>query len=142
MRPKEEVARLMYGAIKLIKPQAQVGWHIYHWVGWQAIYRAEMDYAEMVSYSDWLKPVVYHDIAGPRIRNMHIGRLHKSVLKDLSEEQSLDLLYAIMGYDPKNEPGLDELNTKGLSARVRLPGDKALRRRRGRQDSGLSWRRF
>ena len=112
---KEEVARQMYGTIKLINPQAQVGWHIYHWVGWQAIYRAEMDYAEMVSYSDWLKPVVYHDIAGPRIRNMHIGRLHTSVLKDMSEEQSLGLLYAIMGYDAKKEPGLDELDSKGLS---------------------------
>ncbi len=113
---KEEVAKLMYGTIKAISPKAQVGWHIYHQgTTWDAIYRAEMDYAEMVHYSDWLKPVVYHDIAGPRIRRWYLDRLSKTVLCEISERQSLELLYALMGYDPKVEPGLDELDTTGLS---------------------------
>lgn len=44
---KEEVAKLMYGAIKTLRPDAQVGWHVYHrGTTWDAIYRAEMDYAE------------------------------------------------------------------------------------------------
>jgi len=113
---KEEVARLMYGAIKAIKPDARVGWHIYHQgTTWDAIYRAEMDYAAMVAYSDWLKPVVYHDIAGPRIRHWYLDRIGKTILRDLSEAQILDLLYALMGYDKNMEPGVDELATTGLS---------------------------
>lgn len=113
---KEEVAKLMYSAIKAIKPEAQVGWHVYHQgTTWDAIYRAEMDYAEMVVYSDWLKPVVYHDIAGPRIRHWYVDRLNKTILREISKEQSLELLYDLMGYDKKVEPGLDELATSGLS---------------------------
>lgn len=112
---KEDLAKLLYGTIKAIKPQAQVGWHLYHnGTTWLPLHRAEVDYAEMVPYSDWLKPVVYHDIAGPRIRR-DIARLHQRVLREISERQYLELLYDIMGYDKAAEPGLDELMTTGLS---------------------------
>jgi hypothetical protein len=113
---KEEVAKPMYGAIKMIKPAAQVGWHVYHrGTTWDAIYRAEMDYGEIARYSDWIKPVVYHDIAGPRIRRDLEG-LSEGILRDFSPEQSLGMLYATMGYDAENEPTWDELPTRGLSA--------------------------
>jgi hypothetical protein len=112
---KEEVAKLIYGAIKAIKPSAQVGWHIYHnGANWDLIYRAETDYAEMASYADWLKPVVYHDIAGPRIRR-DVGNLHQRVLKELPERAILELIYDAMGLDKAIEPELDELAHKGLS---------------------------
>ncbi|MEZ4865499.1 MAG: hypothetical protein R3C14_29585 [Caldilineaceae bacterium] len=112
---KEEVAKLMYGGIKTISPTAQVGWHVYHrGTTWDIIYRAEMDYAEMVHYSDWIKPVVYHDVAGPRLHR-DIGGLHETILRELSEEQILGLIYAFMGYDPQQEPTYDQLPTRGLS---------------------------
>lgn len=112
---KEAVAREMYGAIKAIKSTAQVGWHVYHAVTWEPIYRAEMDYAEMASYSDWIKPVVYHDIAGVRIRNRHVMPLSRTILRDTSPERSLGLLYDLMGYDHETEPALDDLPTTGMS---------------------------
>jgi hypothetical protein len=112
---KEDLARLMYGTIKVIVPDAQVGWHIYHnGTSWHVIDRALLDYAEMVPYSDWLKPVVYHEIAGPRICR-DVGHLHRRVLGDLSESQTLTLLYAVLGYDPDVEPPLETLGSKGLS---------------------------
>jgi hypothetical protein len=111
---REAVARLQYGAIKQIKPEAQVGWHVYHHVSWDPFYRAEMDYAEIAEYSDWIKPVVYHDVAGPRIRR-HIFETHARFGRELSEEQLLGVLYATMGYDPKREPTLGQLDKKGLS---------------------------
>jgi hypothetical protein len=112
---KEEVAKLMYGAIKTIKPSAQVGWHVYHnGTTWDLLYRAQMDYAEMVHYSDWIKPVVYHDISGPRVHR-NVQGLHNTVLRELSEEQILGLVYAFMGYDPKVEPKFDDLTHKGFS---------------------------
>lgn len=112
---KEEVAKEMYGAIKAIKPAAQIGWHVYHWVTWEPIYRAEMDYAEMKSYSDWIKPVVYHDIAGVRIRNRHILPLSRTIMRDTTPEQSLALMYDVMGYSKDVEPALDALPTTGMS---------------------------
>ena len=112
---KEEVARQMYGAIKAIKPTAQVGWHVYHPVTWEPIYRAEMDYAEIKHYSDWIKPVVYHDIAGVRIRNRYILPLSRTILRDTTPQQALALTYDVMGYDKEVEPDLDALPTTGMS---------------------------
>ncbi len=114
---KEGLARRIYGAIKAIKPEAQVGWHVYHQgTTWDLIYRAEMDYSEMVAYSDWIKPVVYHDIAGPRARRRFVEGQHQRGLKELSEAQILDLLYAFTGRNPKEEPRLEEMNERGFSA--------------------------
>jgi hypothetical protein len=50
-------------------------------------YRSVMTYREMADNMDFIKPILYHDIAGPRTRSM---------------------------YDTNVEPKLDELNSKGL----------------------------
>jgi hypothetical protein len=113
---REAVTHKIYGAIKAIKPEAQVGWHLYHaGTSWDPIYRAEIDYAEMAEYSDWIKPVVYHDIAGPRIRRQFHDLPRKRVLQELPDELALEALYRVMGYDPAKEPKLEELATRGLS---------------------------
>ncbi len=112
---KEEVAKLMYGAIKTIKPAAQVGWHVYHrGTTWDPFFRAEMDYDELVRYSDWIKPVVYHDVAGPRIHR-DIEGLQKTVFKELTAPQILTLIYQTMGYDSSVEPGYNEMTERGLT---------------------------
>lgn len=112
---KEEVAKLMYGAIKTIKPSAQVGWHVYHrGTTWDPIFRAETDYAEMAHYSDWIKPVVYHDVAGPRIRR-DIEGLQQTILREFSGSQILSMIYATMGYNPELEPAYEELPVTGLT---------------------------
>lgn len=113
---KEEVSKLMYGGIKAIKPEAQIGWHVFHrGTTWDMLYRAEMDYAEMATYSDWIKPVIYHDVAGPRIQR-DVAKLHETFLREMSEEQILRMIYAVMGFDVDREPPFDQLNKRGLSA--------------------------
>ena len=113
---KEGLAKRMNGAIKSVAPGARVGWHLYHnGTTWLPLTRAETDYAEMVPYSDWLKPVVYHDIAGPRIRR-DVGQMHSRFLQEIPEEAILAAIYDIMGYDKRIEPGLNELDCRGLSA--------------------------
>jgi hypothetical protein len=113
---REEVMQGMYRTVKSIKPQAQVGWHVDHQPSsWDLIYRAEMSYAEMAPYSDFIKFIAYHDILGPRIRFWYLARLQTTVLKELSLEASLDLYYTLFGYDKKSEPRLDQLATTGFS---------------------------
>jgi hypothetical protein len=114
-RSKEGVAKEMYGAVKAIQPAIQVGWHVYHPVTWDPIYRAEMDYSEISTYSDWIKPVVYHDIAGVRIRNRYVEPLSRTIAGDSSPEQVLSAIYSFMGYDSDIEPALDEMATTGMS---------------------------
>ena len=57
----------------------------------------------------------YHDVLGPRIRYWYLDRFQSTVLSELSLQQSLDLYYAVFGYDPGREPKLDELASKGFS---------------------------
>jgi hypothetical protein len=113
---REEVLQGMYGTAKGIRPDAQVGWHVDHQPSsWDLVYRAEMSYEEMALYSDFIKFIAYHDILGPRIRWWYLERLRRTVLGELSLQESLDLYYDLFGYDKKSEPKLDELDKKGFS---------------------------
>jgi hypothetical protein len=113
---REEVQADMYRAIKAIQPAADVGWHVDHQPSsWDLVYRAEMSYAEMAPYSDFIKFIAYHDILGPRIRYWYLERFQKTILSELTLEQSLVLYYALFGYDRKVEPKVDELEKKGFS---------------------------
>ena len=112
---REEVLQGMYAKIKSIKPSAQVGWHVDHQPSsWDLVARSEWTYEEMAPYSDYIKIIVYHTVLGPRIRNWYLERARRSVLGDLSLEQSLDLYYALFGFDKSTEPALAELSTKGF----------------------------
>jgi len=113
---REEVMQGMYNTIKNIKPSADVGWHIDHEPSsFDPIYRAEMSYAEMAPYSDYLKFIAYHDVLGPRIRSWYLDRLQKSVLGELSLEESLGVYYDIFGYDKTVEPKVAALDRTGFS---------------------------
>ncbi len=113
---REEVMKGMYETIKSIKPSAQVGWHVDHQPSsWDIVYRAETSYEEMAPYSDFIKLILYHAVLGPRIRRWYLARFERTILSELSLEQSLGLYYALFGYDPNVEPKLDELAEKGFS---------------------------
>jgi hypothetical protein len=114
---REETAQAIFAAAKRAKPKAQVGWHVDHQQSsWDQIYRAEMTYGEMAAYSDFIKPIVYHDILGPRVRWWVLERLQKSVLSEISLEESLELYYDIFGYDKKREPTVEKLDQTGFSS--------------------------
>ncbi|TFH35137.1 MAG: hypothetical protein E4G95_07275 [Bacteroidia bacterium] len=113
---REDIQRGMYTTIKSIKPDAIVGWHVDHQPSsWDIVYRAEMSYEEMAPYSDYIKLILYHEVLGPRIRSWYLDRFKKTILSEISLEQSLELYYDLFGYDKNVEPGLDKLSTEGFS---------------------------
>ena len=113
---REDMQRAIFTAVKAIKPSAQVGWHISHQQSsYDLVYRAEMSYAEMAPYSDFIKFIAYHDILGPRIRWWYLDRLSKTVFGEVPLKESLDLYYDLFGYDKNAEPKLDELDKTGFS---------------------------
>jgi hypothetical protein len=113
---REEVQAGMYRTIKTIKPTADVGWHVDHQPSsWDLVYRAELSYAEMAPHSDFIKFIAYHDVLGPRIRYWYLDRFKKTILSELTLQESLDLYYRLFGYDATVEPKLDELAKKGFS---------------------------
>jgi len=113
---REEICAAMYKRVKSIKPTAEVGWHVDHQPSsWDMVYRAEMSYEEMAPHSDFIKPIVYHAVLGPRIRDWYLPRFKQTFLSEVSLETSLELYYDLFGYDKKVEPTLDELAKKGFS---------------------------
>jgi hypothetical protein len=113
----EEQGRRTHALVKAARPTAQVGRHFDHQnTSWDALFLAQLSYADVVPYTDFIKPILYHDILGPRLRWWSLDRLKQGPLAELSLAQSLDLFYALRGYDPKVEPTLDELDRRGLSA--------------------------
>ncbi len=113
---REEVMQAMYRTAKSVRPEAQVGWHVDHQPSsWDLVYRAEMTYAEMAPYSDFIKFIAYHDILGPRIRWWYLARFQTTILNEISLQQSLDLYYDLFGYDKNIEPKVDQLDKTGFS---------------------------
>jgi hypothetical protein len=108
---REEMEQAIFKAVKTVKPTAQVGWHISHQQSsYDLVYRAEMSYAEMGPYADFIKFIAYHDILGPRIRWWYLDRLNKTVFGEVPLAESLDLYYDLFGYDKKSEPSPSALS--------------------------------
>jgi len=106
----------MYQTIKSIKPDAIVGGHVDHQPSsWDIIYRAEMSYEEMNPYSDFIKLILYHEVLEPRIRSWYLDRFKKTILIEISLNQSLELYYDLFGYDKDEEPSVDRLSAEGFS---------------------------
>ena len=113
----EDQGRRTHALIKAARPQALVGRHFDHQnTSWDALFLAHLSYADVTPYTDFIKPILYHDIFGPRLRWWHLERLKQGPLRELSLQQSLDLFYSFRGYDPAQEPTLAELDQRGLSA--------------------------
>jgi len=113
---REDICAAMYKRAKSIKPSADIGWHVDHQPSsWDMVYRAEMSYEEMAPHSDFIKPIVYHSVLGPRIRDWYLPRFKKTFLAEVSLETSLELYYDLFGYDKDKEPTLDQLAKKGFS---------------------------
>ncbi len=110
---QQEVYALIYGAAKNIKPEVQVGWHIYHINSFSPFFRAEQDYAKLSSVSDFIKVVMYNNCGGPRFAR-YIRNVHSTLFRDATPEQVLDLHYRMLGYE--GQATLDQLPTAGLSA--------------------------
>ncbi len=113
---REELCASMYKRVKSIKPGAEVGWHVDHQPSsWDIVYRAEMSYEEMAPHSDFIKIIAYHSVLAPRIRNWYLPRFQRTILGELSLEESLNVYYDVFGYDKNVEPKLGELLRKGFS---------------------------
>ena len=110
---QQEVYGEIYGTVKSINPQVQVGWHIWHNNSFNPFYRAEKDNSKLRQNSDYLKVVMYNNCGGPRMREF-LNNIHTSILRDTNPEETLTLYYRIMGYE--REAKFEKLATAGLSS--------------------------
>jgi len=110
-----EVHKLLYDELKAIRPQTDIGRHVDHrQSSWDLFYRAGSRYQDMPDHVDFIKPILYHDILGPRLQQNYLEPLQQGLLKELSLPLSLDLFYAWFGHSRDAEPALERLS-EGLS---------------------------
>ncbi len=98
--------------VKSIRPEVQVGWHIWHNNSFSPFFRAEQDYSEFSRYSDFLKVVMYNNCGGPRMAS-YAESVSGTIFADFSPEEVLRLTYRIQNYEEKS---LAEIQRAGLSS--------------------------
>ena len=111
IRSRTEFMTDIRNKVKSIKPALPVGWHVWHNVSFSPFHRAEMDYAEMAKFSDFIKPVLYSNCAGERIKSF-ADSVCGNVFGDMPKAQTLDMLYQMLDYE---EAPYDKVLATGLS---------------------------
>ncbi len=103
----------IYRKVKSIKPTMGVGWHIWHNNSFSPIYRAEQDLERIAPYSDFLKVVMYHNVAGERMV-AYIDSVGAVQYGDVPKPELLEFHYRVLGYG--QEKGYTELAAAGFSS--------------------------
>ncbi len=109
---RHEFQRDVYHKIKSIKPSLTVGWHLWHNLSFSPFHRAEEDYTEMTAWSDFIRPALYSNAAGERMRSL-VDSMHDNVYGDVPPDQTLALLYRELDYQ---EAPYDKVASTGFSA--------------------------
>jgi TAT (twin-arginine translocation) pathway signal sequence len=102
----------IYKTAKSVRPSIQVGFHIWHTNSFSPFFRAEQDFERYSHYSDFLKPVLYNNCAGPRYAT-YIERVQGTIFHDLSKEEVFKIHNEWLNY---GEMSLADIPTSGLSA--------------------------
>jgi hypothetical protein len=106
-----ETYKSIYTLVKSIKPDMQVGWHVWHAHSFSPFFRAQTDLQELSKYSDYLKMTVYHNLGGTRMQT-YMTSNHNTMYGDLPIDEALEFEYRIMNL---RERGYEELPYTGLS---------------------------
>jgi hypothetical protein len=99
-------------AVKRRRPQAAVGFHIWHNNSFSPFYRAEQDYGTLASGADFLKVVVYNNCGGPRYAR-YLDTAASVLFADLPKADVLRFHDHVLGYQ---DNALDRLAAGGLPA--------------------------
>jgi hypothetical protein len=109
---KHEVLKEVYNAVKGIRKNLEVGFHIEHTNSFNPLYRASRSYEELATMADFLKVVVYNNCGGERYRSF-INNICATVMRDVPPAEVMLLNNHLLNY--ANEAPIDELPMAGLS---------------------------
>lgn len=108
----EAFQQQLYGTIKFLAPEVDVGWHVWHHNSFSPLYRAQMDFDKLADYSNFIKPVLYNNCAGYRLHH-HISLVTRSIFEGLSEQTVYDFYRGVLGYG--EDIRFEDLPSFGLS---------------------------
>lgn len=109
---KHQILKEVYNAVKGVRKNLEVGFHIEHTNSFNPLYRASRKYEELATMADFLKVVVYNNCGGERYRNF-IRNICSTVFKDVPPSELMLINNHVLNY--ANEAAIDELPMAGLS---------------------------
>lgn len=109
---KHQILKDIYTAVKGVRKDLQVGFHIEHTNSFNPLYRATRNYEDLASMSDFLKVVVYNNCGGERYRNF-INNICQTVFRDIPPAELMQINNHLLNY--ANEATIDDLPKAGLS---------------------------
>jgi hypothetical protein len=107
-----ETYQALHSKVKSVNPKLLCGWHIFHSNSFSPMFRAEQDLQELSKYSDFLKMVMYHNCAGPRMAS-YIDGIHGGVFGDVPKEELLEFEYRVLNY---KERSYEQIPKTGFSS--------------------------
>ena len=110
---KSQVLADVYEAVKNVKKNQQVGFHIEHVNSFNPFYRATRSYEDMAKIADFLKVVVYNNCGGERYANF-IRNAGSIVFRDVPPNELMRFNNYLLGYS-ENEASIADLPKAGLS---------------------------
>jgi hypothetical protein len=109
---KHQVLSEVRAAVKGVRKDLQVGFHIEHVNSFNPIFRAMRSYKDLATRADFLKVVVYNNCGGERYANF-IRNIGSTVFRDVPREELLRFNNHLLNYG--EEARLDGLAAAGLS---------------------------
>jgi hypothetical protein len=110
---KHQVLAEVRAAVKAVRPNLEVGFHIEHVNSFNPIFRATRRYEDLAERADFLKVVVYNNCGGERYAHF-IENVHATVFRDVPKDELLRFNNHLLNY--ANEADLERLPQAGLSA--------------------------
>jgi len=109
---KHQVLAEVNAAVKAVRKELPVGFHVEHVNSFNPIFRATRRYEHLAVQADFLKVVVYNNCGGERYASF-IRNLGSTVFRDVPKEELLRFNNHLLNYGA--EAKLDELAAAGLS---------------------------
>jgi hypothetical protein len=109
---KHQVLAEVRAAVKAVRADLQVGFHIEHVNSFNPIFRATRRYSDLAGKADFLKVVVYNNCGGERYAHF-IDNICATVFRDIPREELLRFNNHLLNYS--EEAALGELPHAGLS---------------------------
>jgi hypothetical protein len=110
---KHQVLAEVRTAVKAVRADLQVGFHIEHVNSFNPIFRATRRYEDLAEKADFLKVVAYNNCGGERYAHF-IENVCSTVFRDVPREELLRFNNHLLNY--ANEASLSDLPKAGLSA--------------------------
>jgi hypothetical protein len=109
---RHEFQSAIYRKTKSVNPVLQVGWHVWQNVSFSPFQRAEENLSDLASFSDFIRPALYNNVAGGRFVTF-VKNANESVFGDLPADATLEMFYRQLNY---NEAPFEKLAATGFSA--------------------------